>query len=167
MFFAVLGLEQRLVTLIGWTAGTSHTGIHLKLQKPFTVLFCKMHFANSLFFLEMPEEPGRLQSIGLQRAKQMKWLSTCASGQTHAIFLLSMDYRGFPGGASGEESAYQCRRHRRCRRWGFNSWVRKLCWRRKWQPTAVFLPGASPWTEDPDRVQSTVSQWVGHDWVTK
>ena len=25
-------------------------------------------------------------------------------------------------------------------------------------PTAVFLPGASPQTEDPSRVQSTVSQ---------
>ena len=37
--------------------------------KPFTVLFCKMRFANSLFFLEIPEEPGRLQSIGFQRAR--------------------------------------------------------------------------------------------------
>ena len=25
----------------------------------------------------------------------------------------------------------------------FNSWVRKLPWRRKWQPTPVFLPGES------------------------
>ena len=27
-----------------------------------------------------------------------------------------------------------------CRRWGFDPWVRKLPWRRKWQPTLVFLP---------------------------
>ena len=26
---------------------------------------------------------------------------------------------------------------------GFNSWVRKIPWRRKWQPTPVFLPGKS------------------------
>ena len=29
------------------------------------------------------------------------------------------------------------------RRSGFNSWVRKIPWRRKWQPTPVFLPGKS------------------------
>ena len=28
-----------------------------------------------------------------------------------------------------------------CRRPGFNPWVRKTPWRRKWQPTPVFLPG--------------------------
>ena len=26
---------------------------------------------------------------------------------------------------------------------GFNSWVRKIPWRRKWQPIPVFLPGES------------------------
>ena len=26
---------------------------------------------------------------------------------------------------------------------GFNPWVRKISWRRKWQPTPVFLPGES------------------------
>ena len=36
---------------------------------------------------------------------------------------------------SGKESVYQCRRH------GFNPWVRKNPWSRKWQPTLVFLPG--------------------------
>ena len=34
----------------------------------------------------------------------------------------------------------QCRSHRRHR---FNSWVGKIPWRRKWQPTLVFLPGES------------------------
>ena len=33
-----------------------------------------------------------------------------------------------------------CRRPRRCR---FDPWVRKMPWRRKWQPTTVFLPGKS------------------------
>jgi len=28
-----------------------------------------------------------------------------------------------------------------CGRPGFNPWVRKVCWRRAWQPTPVFLPG--------------------------
>ena len=41
---------------------------------------------------------------------------------------------------NGKESVCQCRRHRRCR---FDPWVRKIPWRRKWQPTPVFLPGKS------------------------
>ena len=28
-----------------------------------------------------------------------------------------------------------------CRRQGFDPWVRKIPWRRKWQPTTVLLPG--------------------------
>ena len=35
----------------------------------------------------------------------------------------------------------QCRRLRRRR---FEAWVGKIPWRRKWQPTPVFLPGKSP-----------------------
>ena len=30
-----------------------------------------------------------------------------------------------------------------CRRPGFDSWVGKIPWRRKWQPTSVCLPGVS------------------------
>ena len=30
-----------------------------------------------------------------------------------------------------------------CRTPGFNPWVGKISWRRKWQPTPVFLPGKS------------------------
>ena len=42
---------------------------------------------------------------------------------------------GFCWWLSGKESAYQCRIH------GFSPWVRKIPWRRKLQPTPVFLPG--------------------------
>ena len=31
----------------------------------------------------------------------------------------------------------------RCKRRGFHPWVRKIPWRRKWQPTTVFWPGES------------------------
>ena len=47
---------------------------------------------------------------------------------------------GFPGGASGKEPACQCRRHKGL---GFDPWVGKIPWRKKWQPTPVFLPGES------------------------
>ena len=46
----------------------------------------------------------------------------------------------------GKEPTYQCWRHKRLR---FHPWVRKIPWRRAWQPTPVFLPGESPWTKKP------------------
>ena len=39
-----------------------------------------------------------------------------------------------------KKSACHCRRHKRR---GFDPWIRKIPWRRKRQPTPVFLPGES------------------------
>ena len=47
---------------------------------------------------------------------------------------------GFPGGASGKEPTCQCRR---CKRYGFDPWVRKIPWRRARQPTPVLVPEES------------------------
>ena len=41
----------------------------------------------------------------------------------------------FPGGSDGKRVCMQCGRP------GFNPWVRKISWRRKWQPTPILLPG--------------------------
>ena len=57
--------------------------------------------------------------------------------------------------------------HLQSRRLGFDPWIGKICWRRAWQPTPVFLPGESPWTEEPCGLQSIGSERVGHDWATK
>ena len=58
-----------------------------------------------------------------------------------------IDCMGLPWQLSGKESACQSRRP------GFDPWVRKIPWRRKWQPTPVsclgnpidWLVGYSPW----------------------
>ena len=42
----------------------------------------------------------------------------------------------FPGGSEGKASAYNAGD-------GFDPWVGKIIWRRKWQPTPVLLPGKS------------------------
>ena len=47
---------------------------------------------------------------------------------------------GYPDGVSDREPACQCSRGKRCR---LDPWVRKIPWRRTWQPTPVFLPGES------------------------
>ena len=48
------------------------------------------------------------------------------------------------------------------------TWVRSMGWedppwRRAWQHTPVFLPGESPWTEEPGRLQSMGLQRVEHN----
>ena len=52
-------------------------------------------------------------------------------------WLYILAYKGLPRWSSVKESTCQCRRLR------FNPWVGKIPWRRKWQPTPVFLPGES------------------------
>ena len=60
---------------------------------------------------------------------------------------------------NGKEPACKCRRH------GFDLWVGKIPWRRKWQPIPVFLPG-----ESQEQVSLVgYSPWdhrVGHSWAT-
>ena len=48
---------------------------------------------------------------------------------------LVKNYRDFPIAQVVKEFYLQCKRL------GFNPWVRKIPWRRKWQLTPVFLPG--------------------------
>ena len=67
---------------------------------------------------------------------------------------------GCPGSSAGKEST--CNAGDIMRR-EFNPWVGMIPWRRAWQPTPVFLPGESPWTEEPGGLQSTGSQRVRRD----
>ena len=54
-----------------------------------------------------------------------------------------------------------------CRRPRFDPWVGRIPWRRAWQPTPVFVPGESPWTEEPGGLEFMGSRRVRHDWATK
>ena len=69
-----------------------------------------------------------------QRRSPVSWLI-----RTVSFFYLSSSLhpKGFPGGSVVKNPACQCRR---CE---IHSWVGKIPWRRKWQPTPVFLPGES------------------------
>ena len=97
------------------------------------------------------EEPGGLQSMGSQRVGH-NWVTNTHT-HTHNLQL--------PWGFSGKESSCLCRRRE------FDPWVRKIPWRREWQLTPVFLPGESPWTEEPGRLQFMWSQRVRQDWATE
>ena len=69
-----------------------------------------------------------------------------------------LNIQGLPRWHSGEESACQCGRH------GFDPWVRKIPWSRKWQPTPVFLPGK---LHGPGKIQTMGSQRVGHKYTSR
>ena len=69
--------------------------------------------------------------------------------------------KGIPGGASGKESTCQCSRG------GLDAWVRNIPWRRRWQPTPVFLPGESQGQRSPAGYSPRVHKRVGQELVTK
>ena len=64
----------------------------------------------------------------------------------------------FPWWPNDKECTCQCRRPR------FDTWVGKIPWRRKWQPTPVFLPGKSHGQRS---LVGYGPQRVGHGLVTK
>ena len=87
------------------------------------------------------EQPGGLEFRVSQESDMTERLTNDAGTtiilmqkRESEIWPLFIPYR-FPRWLSGKESACQCRRH------GFHPWVRKIPWRRKCQPTPVFLPG--------------------------
>ena len=69
--------------------------------------------------------------------------------------------KGLPWWLSGKEFACQCRRH------GFHPWVRKIPWRRKWQPTPVFLPGEFHGQRGLEGYSPWGCKKVGHNIVTE
>ena len=59
------------------------------------------------------------------------------------------------------ETCQQCRRHKRCR---LDPWVGQIPWRKKWQPTPVFLPGKF---HGQGSLEGSLGlQRVGHEWAT-
>ena len=99
--------------------------------------------------------------------KSQLWLRGVTHPRFQAINIVVWSPLGFPGGASGKEPTYQCRRPKRH---GFNPWVGKIPWRRAWQPTPVFLPGEShgqgslagysPWGhKESDMTEATMHAW--------
>ena len=63
---------------------------------------------------------------------------------------------GFPHSSVGRVGV-------QCRRPGLDPWVGKTSWRKKWQPTPVFLPGESHGQRSLGGY-SPCSPRVGHDW---
>ena len=88
--------------------------------------------------------------IVTHRLELHQWLCKCLTPgakkgtifclPTWVNYMISMSISGLPRWLSGKESVCQCRWPRRHR---FNPWAGKIPWRRKWQPSIVFLLGKS------------------------
>ena len=74
---------------------------------------------------------------------------------------LTLSAMGVPRRLSGKEPAWQCRRL------GFDPWVRKIPWKRKWQPTPVLLPGKSHGRRNLAGYTPWGHKRVGHNLATK
>ena len=104
-----------------------------------------------VMWLDWPNDSSRAQTHSLDHSRSgdgtEMWtglillVSSCVTlwpWKCRSAFLsLSPHLLGLRRWLSGKESACQCRR---C---GFYPWVRKIRWRRAWQPTPVSLPGKS------------------------
>ena len=86
--------------------------------------------------------------MGTLETCELKWLWKLSTMTLGFLWWLCAD----------QESACQYRKH-----W-FNPWVRKIPWRRNWQPTPVFLPGESHGQSG--RLQSMGLQRVRYNWAT-
>ena len=82
-------------------------------------------------------------------------------GKMHPLWLHLQEFLGgFPSGSDSKASVcLQCGRSR------FSPWVGKISWRRKWQPTPVFLPGKSHGWRSLVGYKSKGWQRVGHEFT--
>ena len=81
----------------------------------------------------------------------ISWVNMFPSWQISTLYLLVFcpqrnnsvinwaleNITGLPWWLSGKEFTCQCKKYE------LEPWVRKIPWKRKWQPTPVFLPGKS------------------------
>ena len=104
-------------------------------------------FHVSLLFMSLPctylLSPGSHLSAFCRYRLVCRFISLCKWDYTvYAVFLndfLQYNYVEIhPCWLRQQRASLQCRRP------GFDPWIRKIPWRRKWQPTPIFLPGESP-----------------------
>ena len=105
---------------------SSHVDCKFLEESQFIMVHRKYEFFSRLYLCSTLSYFNELQSL-TKPALQFSFFSTELS--------LGLTLGDFPGGSDGKSVCLQCGRP------GFNPWVGKIPWRRKWQPIPVFLPG--------------------------
>ena len=93
---------------------------------------------------------------GISSKYMLNWLTAWLTN-----LLVNTCHEGLPLWLSGKESPGQCRRRR------FDPWFGKIPWRKKWQPTTVFLSGKFQGQRSLEGYSLWGCKRVGHDLVTK
>ena len=83
--------------------------------------------------------PGIVNKVHLQQLRKVGTISIDSEYRRKESFKHYI-YHTDSGTTSGKEHACQSRR---LKRYNFNPRVRKIPWKRAWQPTTAFLPGES------------------------
>ena len=127
---------------------STEVGCHFLLQGIFPTQGSNPGLLHCSQMLLLSEPPGKstqwkllFQNI-FEKSLMLSIEITLLFRQTPALYPVSWVAQW-----SGKESACQCKNHR------FDLWVRKIPWRRNWQPIPVFLPGKSY------RQRSLVGYW--------
>ena len=113
-------------------------------QPPLSMGFFRRKYWNGLPF----PTPWDLPNSGIESASLVspamagRFFTTSVTWEAWSKFTRSLfkGRLGFPGGLVGKEPTCQFRRHERC---AFDPWIGKIPWKRKLQPTPIFLPGES------------------------
>ena len=103
------------------------------ISKNVSVSFIIKNFKHLKLKVYSIQFSGSVVSDSLQPHESQYARPPCRSVVSCSVALLKED---FPGGSVGRV-CLQCKRPR------FDPWVGTILWRRKWQPTPVFLPGKS------------------------
>ena len=98
-------------------------------------------------------------NLGLPHCTQMFYHLSHQGKNANPVIMTNLGIRRLLWWLNGKESACQCRRR------GFDLWVRKIAWRRSWQP--CILTWEILWTEEVGRLPFIGVQRVRHNLVTK
>ena len=124
------------------------------------------------FLSYQPMVPASTLLLQAQRRKSRSQIQRDHPRVKHRGHL--MGFLDFPGSSTVKNPPAMQETCRRCR---FDPWIGKIPWRRKWQPTPVFLPEKFhglqpdkllweiPWTEEPGGLQCMGLQRAEHDWL--
>ena len=120
-----------------WTTELNWTEINI-ISKGYHQLAC---YFSGIFSFSLPYK-SKWELFSMLHWKEtqsgdLHWLSPTRE-QIKIKWIHSIDL-GFPGGSAVKKKKI-CLQYRRC---SFDPWIGKILWRRKWQPTPVFLPGKS------------------------
>ena len=97
-----------------------------------------------------------LQYSHLENSMNRGFWQVTVHGVAESDTVERLSHSHIPGSSSSKEPICQCRRHKKLE---FNPWVRNIPWKRKWQPTPIYLPGKS----HGQRRLVDYSQWAGSE----